>query len=403
MIHTRLRSVTSLGETLERIKGQGFGLEASRVTVADMWDCRPIVLFGAGPLGKMSLAHLRGLSKLPVAIIDNDRKRWGTAMDGVLIHEPAEVVKQYANTARFVVTIYNGSEARSQLLQMGCKFVSHFADLYFEHEAECLPFCGLAARPVILESWSEVVDAASVWHDEASVSEYLGQIAWRLRLPDCNLPEPDSASECYFPCNVFKFSDQEVLFDCGAFDGDSLRQYLANRRKGGHARVLAFEPDAASYARLSECVDALVAGGNLNIRCAPWAVAQQSGEIGFAPVGAVTSAATAGGGARVTAVAIDDIQEIPTLIKMDVEGFELQALQGAAGVLRRYRPVLAIALYHHASDLWKIPNYLKSLVPEYRFILRRYAEDCWESVLYAVPESRLHESLPQSQTDVVHT
>jgi hypothetical protein len=64
-------------------------------------------------------------------------------------------------------------------------------------------------------------------------------------------------------------------------------------------------------------------------------------------------------------------------------------LKGATSVLRRHLPVLAISLYHHASDLWTIPNFLKSLAPDYRLFLRRYAEDCWELVLYAVPASRL--------------
>jgi hypothetical protein len=74
---------------------------------------------------------------------------------------------------------------------------------------------------------------------------------------------------------------------------------------------------------------------------------------------------------------------------MDVEGFELPALKGASNRLKADSPVLAISLYHHASDIWSIPNFLKELVPAYNLYLRRYAEDCWELTLYAVPAARV--------------
>jgi hypothetical protein len=126
-----------------------------------------------------------------------------------------------------------------------------------------------------------------------------------------------------------------------------------------------------------------------NITIQQLAVAERSGRVAFAALGSVRSAVVEGGEKTVPATAIGELDMVPTLIKMDVEGFELPALKGASRVLRNNRPVLAISLYHHASDLWTIPNFLKALVPEYSLHLRRYAEDCWELVLYAIPLSRL--------------
>jgi hypothetical protein len=111
--------------------------------------------------------------------------------------------------------------------------------------------------------------------------------------------------------------------------------------------------------------------------------------VRFSALGSVRSGVEALGTVTTAAVALDDLGVAATFIKMDVEGFELPALEGAAALLRNHEPVLAISLYHHASDLWTIPTFLKRLVPGYRLFLRRYAEDCWESVLYAVPEHRL--------------
>jgi len=56
-------------------------------------------------------------------------------------------------------------------------------------------------------------------------------------------------------------------------------------------------------------------------------------------------------------------------------------------MLVRDRPILAISAYHRASNLWTIPRLFKSMVAEYDLHLRRYAEDRWELVFYALPPS----------------
>ena len=352
----------------------------------------PIVLYGSGPLGQMTQSRLRHIGATALAFADSNPQRWGTSIDGVPILAPEEAVRRYGENARFVVTIYNGSAVRRQLAQAGVQNVSHFADLYFDHAADFLPFCGLAARSTVLDAWPEVVRASGVWHDQRSRAEFLAQLDWRLRVGGVQMPRPDSPAECYFPTDLFTYREDEALFDCGAFDGDSLRQYLARSPVGGARKIIAFEPDAQSYCRLSAYVAGLDPALVGQVRTEPWAVADSTGEVRFSALGSVSSGLADDGSVRVHAVALDEIDVVPSLIKMDVEGFELPALKGASNRLRANLPVLAISLYHHASDLWSIPNFLEELVPAYNLYLRRYAEDCWELVLYAVPADRVLKS-----------
>jgi hypothetical protein len=79
----------------------------------------------------------------------------------------------------------------------------------------------------------------------------------------------------------------------------------------------------------------------------------------------------------------------PTLIKMDIEGAELDAITGAGKTIVRCRPIVAACAYHKCDHLWVIPKLLKAANPDYQIFLRRYAEDCWETVYYAVPPERL--------------
>lgn len=72
------------------------------------------------------------------------------------------------------------------------------------------------------------------------------------------------------------------------------------------------------------------------------------------------------------------------LIKLDIEGAELAALTGAAGVIRRDNPCLQICLYHKDPDLWEIPQYIKGLVPEYRMFVGHHSCCLLDTVLYCV-------------------
>jgi FkbM family methyltransferase len=71
-------------------------------------------------------------------------------------------------------------------------------------------------------------------------------------------------------------------------------------------------------------------------------------------------------------------------IKMDIEGSELNALHGAENTIRKYKPILAICVYHKKNDLLTIPKYIYSLCPEYKFYLRAHSKYSQELVLYAV-------------------
>lgn len=68
---------------------------------------------------------------------------------------------------------------------------------------------------------------------------------------------------------------------------------------------------------------------------------------------------------------------------MDIEGAELEALEGCRNIIAHDKPKLAICLYHKAEHLWEIPFYIHQLVPEYKFYIRHHSKDFCETVLYA--------------------
>ena len=77
------------------------------------------------------------------------------------------------------------------------------------------------------------------------------------------------------------------------------------------------------------------------------------------------------------------VSEKVTFIKMDIEGSEMRALSGARHLITTCKPKLAICIYHKLDDLWKIPLYIHSLVPEYKFYVRHHSILYVDTVLYA--------------------
>jgi hypothetical protein len=95
------------------------------------------------------------------------------------------------------------------------------------------------------------------------------------------------------------------------------------------------------------------------------------------------------GGTAIQTVRLDDALASfePTMIKMDIEGAERDALRGAENLIRRMKPDLAVCVYHYVSDYWEIPLLLAEFNPGYAFYLRAHSSCTMETVLYVTERS----------------
>lgn len=190
-----------------------------------------------------------------------------------------------------------------------------------------------------------------------------------------------------------RFKQGTAFVDGGCFNAnDSL--YFAKWCNGGYSKIFAFEPDQRNVQR---CLETAQKNGLQNFELIPAAMASKSEHRTFSSSGSASGYlidmeaqeemfhqldATM---QEVQTVALDDIAEDTTIgfIKMDIEGAELDALQGAKHTLKRDKPLLAICVYHRQGDTLAIMDYLHRIVPEYRFWLRHYTAMQVETVLYA--------------------
>lgn len=195
--------------------------------------------------------------------------------------------------------------------------------------------------------------------------------------------------------NLLRPTPQEHFADLGAYRGDTIAELLDYA--GGCERVFAFEPDEKTHRKLCAAVEQM----GLSERATCVQMAAYSGEAllefdsraGRQSALREPSLLTGVQGAakskirQVQAQSLDNIAgaEIVTLINMDVEGAERQAIEGCRNVIGRDRPRMLIAAYHRSEDLFALPLQIASIRPDYRFYLRHYPYiPAWDTNLYCI-------------------
>jgi hypothetical protein len=122
-----------LSETVETAR------EREAVTFEKLAGGRKLVLFGAGGLGKRTLAGLRKIGIEPVAFCDNNSTLCGTEIAGVPVLSLPVAAEKYGRDAAFVITIWGGrptdrmSDRERQLRAAGCEHVLHWGILYWRY------------------------------------------------------------------------------------------------------------------------------------------------------------------------------------------------------------------------------------------------------------------------------
>jgi len=346
------------------------------------------ILFGAGRLGQITLAGLRKVGVNPLAFADNDPKLWGTLIQELQVLSPQEAAAQFSQDSIFVITVYTSQPVWEQLTSMRVKAVS-FAELAWMYPQSLTPHGALELPYKIFEQADNVWKALSLWSDDTSRREYLGQIEWRTCLNRSILPAHLPQNEIYFANELIAVERNEIFVDCGAFDGDTIQEFLKHRRSS-FKRIIAVEPDPANCKALETRISAIPAEIKSKIQIVQRAVGQKRDLVTFNATG--TAGSSVGDGSyQVDCTPLDELLNSvhPTFIKMDIEGAELGALLGARKIIERDTPVLAICLYHAQEHLWQVPLLIQSLNSKYDFFLRRYADECWELVCYAIPKNRL--------------
>mgnify|MGYP003794325835 CR=1 FL=1 len=335
----------------------------------------PVILYGAGVGGEYYIKYLQRFNIKPAAICDTYKA--GQSLLGYTVCSIEDVLEKYQNPKIIITSSRFYEEIKKQLL------------LYFSEDA----LYSFSSQMTVEEigEYREFVrnnmDALNTLYqqlaDEKSRKTLINVLKGRVT-GDNQWVLKSYAADQYFAEDVVSLGTDESFVDGGAYVGDTAEVFI-KKTKNQFDKIFCFEPSTNNFERLSSF--------KKNCQQDPRIVLYKAGlysentRLGFTDQSlSPSNALCASSSDFVDVVAIDQtIHERVTFIKLDIEGAELKALKGARQTILKYRPKLAICVYHKNQDLIEIPAFIMSLGLDYRYYLRHHTPYNFnETVFYAV-------------------
>jgi len=270
------------------------------------------------------------------------------------------------------------------LISLGYERVSSFLDLHDQFASGLGDRYWLTSRAFYRDQKEQITAGYELFSDEASRALYADVLRFRFSKNYEALPAPNLGDQ-YFPAGLPSWPSPIRFVDCGAFDGDTLRQLRDHQLQ--IEAIAAFEPDPVNFQKLSQSAESLAANPAITACLFPCGVSSATTQIRFSSGRGTSSCASENGDTMIQCVALDEALAAfrPNVIKMDIEGAEYDAMLGARRTIERHRPGLAICVYHRPEHLWAIPLLAKAWLPGGRHYLRAHAHNTFELIYYWIP------------------
>ncbi len=329
-----------------------------------------VVIWGASLGGKKTLSKLKERGIEVKYFVDIDPKKQGKSIDGLIVKNP-------------------DSLSPNDIVIVGSVFEKEIVNILKTKGISFIPACGglLAFNidgKLFFKNIDMLFEAYSSLEDTESREIFVDMIVYSL---DGDITKTKkSIYPQYFHPHVTP-EKNDIIIDGGAYTGDTVIEFC--KSTNNEVEIFAFEPDKENYKGLKSNLQGF---SNVNIYCyglwskntvVPFSMKSNMGSY-IVDDNNETDDKTV----KIKVVSLDSFFDStkvkPTLIKLDIEGAELEALKGAKEIIKKYKPKLQICIYHHTEHSWEIPLFIKSLVPEYKMYLGHHTESWGDSVLYCI-------------------
>ncbi len=364
--------------------------------VHDLLGQKKIILYGAG-WGYITFSFFV-LKKygLKASIVLDRKFKTGETHLGIPAFSPLEYrpTKEEQENAVVVITIGKRefyAEIFHCLRSLGFKNVLLATDIYEYHLLHTPAELEKKGFNYYLDNKEKIIACLDLFADDFSREIFTRFIQTHMqRIP---IPIPaHSLEEQYFPRDIKLSKGYSRVINCGAYNGDTVMQLFDLH--GKVEAVACFEPDLKNFEMLTQYLRSKHNKIAQRVIAFPCGVYSHETQLNFESDNKISSMISEQGKSVIQCVMLDHVipDFKPTMITMDVEGVEMEALQGAEMLIKEYRPDLGISVYHAPNHIWDIPLYLESLQLDYKFYLRNYTSFTFETVLYATTGHPAYES-----------
>jgi FkbM family methyltransferase len=172
----------------------------------------------------------------------------------------------------------------------------------------------------------------------------------------------------YVPLSVLNSLKNKDFLDCGAYFGDSALMFARDYHPN---KIYSFEPDPENYRNLLETIKY---HNFKNVIPISKCLGEKCGEVNFNIMGALSHIPEAEGNSVMEMTTIDEFVAERKLdvgvIKIDIEGYELEVLEGAKETIVDQKPVLLLGIYHNPKEFFEAKQFVQELSPKYNFIFK---------------------------------
>lgn len=345
-----------------------------------------VAIFGSGSFGQDMAQNLLKANKKIEFFIDNDEKKHRKCIFGIEVVSLDHVLKMKKADLLIIICSTWHNEIRQQLLHAN---ISNFIEAdpigiskyCYKYSAARKQFDEFFTREQ--EKFNEVFH---LLEDDSSKDLFLHLIAYRVSGNTHCLKISDFKQ---YEHSIVRPEKGDVIIDGGGYVGDTAQQF--NNLLDAECHIHSFEPSKDNFMKLKEWIDNKViqnvtaVQSGLGIENTDLYMNTIEGEIN--PSNTIVEQ----GNEMVRITAIDRYVEeyalqVVNLIKLDVEGFELAALQGADTTIQHFAPKIQVCLYHKKEDLIDIPLFINNKYKDkhYKLYIGHHSENYMETVLYAV-------------------
>lgn len=327
---------------------------------------KPIVLYGMGNAADKIIDWCDENSVKIAGVFASDEFVRGQQFRGFTVERYAALKARLGESLLVVLAF---ASERPEVLE-------RFAQLAQEQEVVAPHLALFEEAELVSSSWlakheKELAAAYALLADEQSRRVFSATLNYKLSgkiayLFDCSTQRLDDIRSLLAP------GQQELYMDLGAYNGDTLCE-LGELTGWSWQAALAVEPDRRNCRKLRALADKLQERG-LAVEVHESGIWSEQGELGFSDSGGRQSTFIGAAKRTVPVTTIDAVAKgrAVSLIKMDVEGAEVQALAGGRETLQKFKPKLFVAAYHYDVDLFRLPLLLHELVPQYKIYLRKH-------------------------------
>lgn len=338
----------------------------------------PVIIYGAGVYAYVLKRFLAANGISVAAVMIDAAYQSDEAFIGMELITTEESSERLANS-HIVVGITNYPAFVDRLEALGAKCV-HVIDIpdYLNMPEAFMDAAFVKANAAMFDR------AHSLLADELSRNTYLASINCKIN-EDLDFIKPFvRVDNLYFPSTEFPFGKDEVLLDVGGFTGDTVREFH-NLTGNQYAGIISLEPSDENFTKLEQTVNELALSKVLSLKVGAW---DEKATLRFtAKELHIDNQITVDGDLKIEVDTIDAIlaanKRSVSMIKLDINGAEFRALNGAKETIQRCRPRIIVRL-HTKEDFFRLPILLKEIAPDIKLYIRQRNCMSMMIVLYGI-------------------